>query len=143
MEIIYGTCIEYDDMITIIKKIRNIKDTDDSNDSNGDFDIDIGEYKEYVHEIKKYLNSKSQSSQLSQFKKFNLNIHPNIENEVGNGGDIWLISYHVEYLGYYSTLKIPVLSEKIKSDIDKDYTLFCEHFNLNKNNMDFIIMIKD
>ncbi len=129
MEVIYGTSIEYDDMVTIIKKIRNIEDDD--------FDIDLGEYKDYVEELKKYLNTKS------EFKKFILNIEPNIEDEVGDGGDIWLISYHVEYLGSYSILQIPKLTKKIKNDIDKDYTLFCNHFNLNKSSMDFIIIIKD
>jgi hypothetical protein len=128
MEIIYGTTLNFDDMLKIMKKI-------DKGDK--DYTIYSSDYKEYTSNVNDYINSNT------ELKKIKLQIYPVAEIEAGDDGDLWIIGYRAEYLGYHSILRIPNLSDKIKKDIDKDNTLFSKHFRIDKQEFDFIIIITD
>lgn len=127
MDIIYGTSLEYDFMLTILQKVYN----DDS------FDINTGDYKQYSDDLNDYLKK--------NIKNFSLKIFSTALIEAENSNNFWTIGYHIQNIGYYSTLSLSLLelSEQIKTNIDKDYTKFCKKFNINKSKFDYIIMIDD
>jgi hypothetical protein len=125
MDIIYGVSIDYDIMLTILQKVYN--DTD--------FDINTGDYKEYTEELNNYINK--------NLKIINLKIFSTAQIEAESSNNFWTIGYRVSNIGYYADLSIPVLSEQIKLNIEKDYIKFCKFFKINKQKFNFIIMIDD
>ena len=125
MDIIYGISIEYDDMLTILQKVYN----DDS------FDINTGDYKQYSDDLNDYLKKK--------IKNFSLKIFPSALIEAERSNNFWTIGYHIQNIGYYSTLFLPQLSKQVKDTIDKDYIKFCKKFGINIYDFEFIIMIND
>ena len=112
MDIIYGTSLEYDFMLTILQTVYN----DES------FDINTGDYKQYSDDLNNYLKK--------NFKNFSLKIFSTALIEAENSNNFWTIGYHVQNIGYYSTLSLSLLelSEQIKTNIDKDYTVIGDNY---------------
>jgi hypothetical protein len=120
MEVIYGTSLNCDKIETIMKKINN-----------NNF-INFCEYKDFAEEINNNIKKK--------LKKITLQIYPISEYEAEGSNELLTIGYKIQYLGYYSKLPIAKIDEKLKKKIENEYETFCKYYDIEKNELSYIIM---